>query len=131
MSNSTREMSTKVGHVVAILARGTMPDTVRENRFELVKIVAWNIRMHIHDHTSHSLAFAMTHQASLRPLEREALFGGDERHATRDSAACTAEFLATRECEIIRIPRVTGSTGCRETREPAVEAIGDQIGQRG
>jgi hypothetical protein len=125
------QMSMKVGDAFAVLARGTMAETVGENCFELVDVFAWNAEMLVDYEAGELLARGAALNASLAIVGSKAFFQENGGDMIGEGTNTALEVFIAGEGEVIGVPCVNGvACGCESTKA-AIDAPGANIGKDG
>ena len=109
---------------------GTASYAIIEGRLEAVEIVAWNVELLVDDDPRDPDPFAFKHQSRFMMIDGKAFFNSDRRDVSRKSARRTLERSVSREREIVGVTRVLNSRALGERREPKIEPVGAQVGER-
>src|SRR5262245_57342855 len=131
MCDLSREVSPKVGMLVAVLLLNTLPHAVRQDRLEPVAFCSRYVWARIDNYARDRLTAAAAQNARLAVVEGKPLFQRNHSNKMFEPARAACQLGTTGESEIVGVTRVGGVEIRRETGEAAVEAVRDQVGQRG
>jgi hypothetical protein len=125
------EVRAKVRDPLAVLRIGTETNAVGQHRLQYLKITPAKIHLLVHDDAGETLPHASAHDSRLVMVHAEAFLKCDCRCMRREALDTPAEFLAARKRKIVRVARVRGPGGPRQTGEAAIQMERRDVGERG
>jgi len=112
-----RNLAVKVGAEVrppiAILTLGPAPDTIRQHRFQLIKVTPHDVHFFVGDKSGQMLPHTLPHHSRLAVIHSQTLFLQDSAYRHIEPFDTPCKIVVSRKREVVRISRIGRSGGFR------------------